>query len=36
VRKLYDMGVNPLPLLLSAFAFGNGMREYMDAMNSKE
>jgi len=36
VRKLYDMGANPLLLLLSAFASGKGMREYMGAMNPKE
>jgi len=36
VRKLYDMGANPLLLLLSAFATGKGMREYMGAMNPKE
>jgi hypothetical protein len=36
VRKLYDMGANPLLLLLSAFASGKGMREYMGAMNPKQ
>lgn len=36
VRKLYEMGANPLLLLLSAFASGKGMHEYMSAINLKE
>jgi Aromatic-ring-opening dioxygenase LigAB, LigA subunit len=32
VRRLYDMGVNPLLLLLSSFAAGKGIAGYCAAM----
>lgn len=35
VRKLYDMGANPLLLLVYSFATGKDMRTYVAAMNEK-
>ena len=35
VRKLYDMGANPLLLLVYSFAVGKDMRAYVAAMNEK-
>jgi hypothetical protein len=35
VRKLYDMGANPLLLLVYSFAAGKDMRTYVAAMNEK-
>jgi hypothetical protein len=36
VRKLYDMGANPLLLLVYSMATGKDMRAYVGAMNQKE
>jgi hypothetical protein len=36
VRKLYDMGANPLLLLVFSMATGKDMRAYVGAMNQKE
>ena len=36
VRKLYDMGANPLLLLVYSMATGKDMRTYVSAMNQKE
>lgn len=36
VRKLYDMGANPLLLLVYSMATGKDMRTYVGAMNQKE
>jgi hypothetical protein len=36
VRKLYDMGANPLLLLVYSMATGQSMRTYVQAMNPKE
>ena len=33
VRKLYDMGANPLLLLVYSMATGKDMRAYVQAMN---
>jgi hypothetical protein len=35
VRKLYDMGANPLLLLVYSMATGKDMRSYVTAMNEK-
>ena len=35
VRKLYDMGANPLLLLVYSMATGKDMRTYVGAMNQK-
>ena len=35
VRKLYDMGANPLLLLVYSMAAGKDMRTYVAAMNEK-
>jgi len=35
VRKLYDMGANPLLLLVYSMATGKNIREYVGAMNEK-
>ena len=35
LRTLYDMGVNPLLLLVSSLAAGTEMSTYMAAMNPK-
>ena len=35
VRKLYDMGANPLLLLVYSMATGKDMRSYAAAMNEK-
>jgi hypothetical protein len=35
VRKLYDMGANPLLLLVYSMATGKDMRAYVAAMNEK-
>lgn len=35
VRKLYDMGANPLLLLVYSMAVGKDMRAYVAAMNEK-
>lgn len=35
VRKLYDMGANPLLLLVYSMATGKDMRAYVGAMNQK-
>jgi Aromatic-ring-opening dioxygenase LigAB, LigA subunit len=35
VRKLYDMGANPLLLLVYSMATGRDMRKYVAAMNEK-
>jgi hypothetical protein len=35
VRKLYDMGANPLLLLVYSMATGKDMRAYVGAMNPK-
>jgi len=35
VRKLYDMGANPLLLLVYSFATGKDMGAYVTAMNEK-
>ena len=35
VRKLYDMGANPLLLLVSSIATGQEMGAYIQAMNQK-
>jgi hypothetical protein len=36
VRKLYDMGANPLLLLVYSMATGRDIRAYVGAMNEKE
>jgi hypothetical protein len=36
VRNLYDMGANPLLLLVYSMATGKDMRAYVGAMNQKE
>jgi hypothetical protein len=33
VRKLYDMGANPLLLLVSSMATGMDIRQYVQALN---
>ena len=33
VRKLYDMGANPLLLLVSSMASGQDLKSYVTAMN---
>jgi hypothetical protein len=35
VRKLYDMGANPLLLLVYSMATGRDIRAYVGAMNEK-
>jgi len=35
VRKLYDMGANPLLLLVYSMASGKDMRAYVTAMNEQ-
>jgi hypothetical protein len=35
VRKLYDMGANPLLLLVYSMATGRDMRAYVGAMNQE-
>ena len=35
VRKLYDMGANPLLLLVYSMATGKNMKAYVSAMNEK-
>ena len=35
VRKLYDMGANPLLLLVYSMASGKDMRAYVTAMNEE-
>jgi hypothetical protein len=35
VRKLYDMGANPLLLLVCSLAAGKDMRTYVTEMNEK-
>jgi hypothetical protein len=35
VRKLYDMGANPLLLLVYSMATGKDMRAYVKAMNEQ-
>lgn len=35
VRQLYDMGANPLLLLVYSMATGKNMRAYVNAMNQK-
>jgi len=35
VRKLYDMGANPLLLLVCSMATGKDMRAYVAAINEK-
>ena len=35
VRKLYDMGANPLLLLVYSMAAGKDMRAYVTAMNEQ-
>lgn len=35
VRRLYDMGVNPLLLLLSSMAMGQSIRGYIAAMRGE-
>ena len=35
VRKLYDMGANPLLLLVYSMATGKDMRAYVQAMNEQ-
>ena len=35
VRKLYDMGANPLLLLVYSMATGKDIRTYVGAMNQK-
>jgi hypothetical protein len=36
VRKLYDMGANPLLLVVYSMATGKDTRAYVGAMNQKE
>jgi hypothetical protein len=36
VRQLYDMGANPLLLLVYSMATGKDIRAYVGAMNQKE
>ncbi len=36
VRRLYDMGVNPLLLLLSSMAVGQSIRGYVATMRGEE
>lgn len=36
LRKLYDLGANPLLLLVSSMAMGHNMRDYVAALKPKK